>query len=364
MPNTNFQTFHQMGQAINEVVRQATGRDAVQNIDMDHVTVAENHYYHYYEDVTLSAGRVSFTDKVGNTPLEKCVVQIEPVQDLHGYSKPWAGGAGKNKLKPVKDAGQSTTYGGMTVEFNADGSVSVFGTKDAQDGFKRINFGTAHLGAGSYIVTGQNLADPSDKLTLQVMNGNTQIYNMSYSSAQFFSFSLTDEADISINIGFRDGCSLTSPVKMYPMIRLASVTDDTYKPYSNICPITGWTGVNIHVSPTKNAQDGQTYAITFPSEAGTVYGGTLDVTTGTLLVTDGHIASYNGEALPGRWLSDRDVYTEGTVPTTGAQVVYALDNPITYTLTPQEIRTLLGQNKIWADTGNIEVTIKVLKELY
>lgn len=41
MPNTNFQTFHQMGQAINEVVRQATGRDAVQNIDMDHVTVAQ-----------------------------------------------------------------------------------------------------------------------------------------------------------------------------------------------------------------------------------------------------------------------------------------------------------------------------------
>ena len=40
MPNTNFQTFHQMGQAINEVVRQATGRDAVQNIDMDFVTVA------------------------------------------------------------------------------------------------------------------------------------------------------------------------------------------------------------------------------------------------------------------------------------------------------------------------------------
>ncbi|MBQ1571616.1 MAG: hypothetical protein IIZ78_10860 [Clostridiales bacterium] len=40
MPNTNFQTIHQMGQAINEVVRQATGRDAVQNIDMDFVTVA------------------------------------------------------------------------------------------------------------------------------------------------------------------------------------------------------------------------------------------------------------------------------------------------------------------------------------
>ena len=42
MPNTNAQTIHQMGQAINSVVRQATGRDAVGNIDMDFVTVAQN----------------------------------------------------------------------------------------------------------------------------------------------------------------------------------------------------------------------------------------------------------------------------------------------------------------------------------
>ena len=68
MPNTNFQTFHQMGQAINEVVRQATGRDAVQNIDMDHVTVAQNSYY---EEVTASGSIVSFTDRAGNTPLRK-----------------------------------------------------------------------------------------------------------------------------------------------------------------------------------------------------------------------------------------------------------------------------------------------------
>lgn len=42
VPNTNSQTIHQMGLAINAVVRQATGRDVVQNIDMDWVTVAQN----------------------------------------------------------------------------------------------------------------------------------------------------------------------------------------------------------------------------------------------------------------------------------------------------------------------------------
>ena len=35
------------------------------------------------------------------------------------------------------------------------------------------------------------------------------------------------------------------------------------------------------------------------------------------------------------------------------QVVYLLATPITYQLTPQEIRTLLGANNVWADTGDI-----------
>ena len=93
--------------------------------------------------------------------------------------------------------------------------------------------------------------------------------------------------------------------------------------------------------------------IEFPSEVGTVYGGTLDVTSGTLTVTKANIASYDGETLPGAWISDRDVYAEGTTPTTGAQVVYDLATPITYQLTPTEVQMLLGTNNIWADTGEI-----------
>ena len=109
---------------------------------------------------------------------------------------------------------------------------------------------------------------------------------------------------------------------------------------------------------------GSTYDITFPSEAGTVYGGSLDVTTGVLTVDRAQIASYNGETLPGEWISDRDVYAPGTTPTTGAQVVYELSTPITYTLTPQEIRTFLGANNIWADTGDVTVGYKADTKLY
>lgn len=100
---------------------------------------------------------------------------------------------------------------------------------------------------------------------------------------------------------------------------------------------------------------GNTFDITFPSEAGTVYGGTVDLTRGKLVVDRGYIASYDGETLPGAWISSMDVYTPGRTPTTGAQVVYTLASAVEYNLTPQEIEMLKGVNNLWANTGDISV---------
>ena len=44
-------------------------------------------------------------------------------------------------------------------------------------------------------------------------------------------------------------------------------------------------------------------------------------------------------------------------------IVYSLATPVTYTLTPTEIRTLLGINNIWADTGNVTVKYRVDPEV-
>lgn len=105
---------------------------------------------------------------------------------------------------------------------------------------------------------------------------------------------------------------------------------------------------------------GETYTITFPQEAGTVYGADIDLLAGTLTVTMGYIASYAGEELPGAWVSDRDVYAEGAVPTTGAQVVYRLATPVTYSLDEIGFTALEGENNVWGNHG--EVTAGVLKE--
>lgn len=97
---------------------------------------------------------------------------------------------------------------------------------------------------------------------------------------------------------------------------------------------------------------GTTYNVTF-TDQGTVYGGTYDFVSGTLKVTHGCIASYNGETIGTPWLSSYEEYSVGATPTTGAQVVYPLASPQTYTLTPNVINSVLGLNYVWAKTGTL-----------
>ena len=116
---------------------------------------------------------------------------------------------------------------------------------------------------------------------------------------------------------------------------------------------------------TYTAYNGTTYAVSWQDEAGTVYGGNLDLITGVLTVTHGEIDSYNGESINEPWLSSKDVYTEGGTPTTGAQVVYPLTMPITYQLTPVQVQALLGVNNVFNDTnGDTEVTFRETVQKY
>lgn len=408
--NTNFQTFHQMGQAINDFVKQATGRDNVQNIDMEHITVAQNHYY---QDVDVSGRVVSFHAGAAGLPLEKLVVQIEPVQDLHGYDHPWPAGGGKNKLN---NQATSATNNGVTFTVNPDGSVSCSGTSTGTAVFRIYlpplaieediivngcpsggNYSTGYslfVGAsGGASVTPSTSVDQGEGITIpaQYVNQIAQI-----------------------QIIVRPNINMDGKV-FYPMIRLASDTDASYAPYSNICPITGWTAVNVYRAG-QNMEDATVFEITLSVEAGTVYGGTLDVVSGELVVdragvdmgsltwtslltnpswkcftaqvsakargqenficshypfgivymteTDFIISGNNQNS--NIYIRDTRYIDAETFKTAmaGVQLVYKLTTPITYQLTPTEITTLLGVNNIWSDAGDIEVKFKDLKELY
>ena len=99
---------------------------------------------------------------------------------------------------------------------------------------------------------------------------------------------------------------------------------------------------------------GTTATLTLPE---TIYGGTVDAVTGAGSKTWGYIASYNGEPLPGEWISDRDVYSSGTTPATGAQVAYKLATPQPIQATGgQSLPALPGTNTVYTDADSVTVT--------
>ena len=162
------------------------------------------------------------------------------------------------------------------------------------------------------------------------------------------------------------------------------------------------------------AYQGTTIPITFPTPPGTVYGGTLDVTTGELTVdrvavdlgalswtkgstSSGHwrfqvtvsdikmaptaasvvnilCSQYKTGSANDTWVGIKCIAINNTTPRIfvcdesysdaatfkaamdGVTAVYELEEPQTYQLTPQEVQLLAGENNIWADTGSTTLT--------
>ena len=127
-----------------------------------------------------------------------------------------------------------------------------------------------------------------------------------------------------------------------------------YEPYY-IKPFAILTDTTVNISSDNTVENTNSYQIDFPVAAGNVYSAIVYPIEGKLYVTSGHISSYNGETLTTQWWSDRDNYVEGNSPTTGAEVVYALDEEdwIEYDITPTTIPLFYHQNYISVDLGVI-----------
>lgn len=178
--------------------------------------------------------------------LTSLVTTLSPIQSLNGYDSPWVGGAGKNKL-PYPYTESTVKKNGITFTVNSDGSVKVNGTATANTYFHYCSNIITALGlqsGDSMTVTDGVTYDASSAFSrLIYVNNNaglTRIQN---------SYTLNVTADM-VSRGLRYELIVSSGVTVsnkvfYPMIRLASETDATYEPYSNICPISGWDEVNV-----------------------------------------------------------------------------------------------------------------------
>ena len=283
-------------------------------------------------------------------PAEELIVDINPHQDFNGYDHPWAEGQGKNLLPYYEETG---TWRGITFVRDRYGVLTLNGTA-TQD----ASFGSSfYLPVGEYYFSGCQ-ANTDGKVDVYMWetaaSKRMKQWDGTTDSVSDYGRSLDNQIlsqgeDIQYKYTIRIVSGYTcNNVVIHPMIRRRADADGSYVPYSNICPITGNNTINVVINSD-----------TIPIALGrTAYGGTVDVTTGILTVTDALIASYNGESLPSTWISDRDEYSVGGTPTIGAQVVYTLAEPQTYQLTPTQVNLLLKENTISSDGNSMQLSYK------
>ena len=471
---------------------------------------------------TASGAIASFEDGSDLFDYLSCIVDIDPVQDLHGYDKPWVGGAGGNKANVENSTSADFSRSGGTFTNNVTDTRTT-----AQIICQAYNGSTYVVSSGVFTVNdGRYHAEItiSDVITILRLKHN----GLSKDFVIYFPWTMQGTFTVSCSVPKNDPTTVGGLVITDIMI----TTDGTYAPYSpweNLCPITGWTGCEVDVAgvnvwdevwevgsldanganetandrirsknyiavvpnttyyikapygvwfwgydanktfvqrvPSSNSINNTTftvpngikylrfvvrsnygstynndisinypstdtnyhahnpnsavYNITWQDDAGTVYGGTLDVVSGVLTVT--HMGVDLTQGMSGGTISGGYVYYKqltdtpkavpdssiapviseaysairfngigtnvGTVAIRGSngyiyvntggqsiqpvgKAVYELATPTTYQLDPVQVACLLGQNNVWADCGEIEevkykadVQLWVLKKL-
>ena len=311
--------------------------------------------------------------------LEECNIELEPIQDLHGYDYPWVGGAGKNKL----DASSLTWTSGY---LDDDGNLTPSDYSHYSSEIPIKSNQTYTISGSLYYNVAWRIyfRDTTHAWIERTTSLNVSSYTFSTPANCGYIQIQCENAVVLSDVQLEEGNQATS-----------------YAPYSNICPISGHTEVKIDVT-----HDGNTDEVT-QSLGTTVYGGTLDVVSGKLVINkkkrqltgtgevwnksgtyagnfytswqyfpDGagkqnayiwcshaeRVASLSDFAY-GKCYSDNslsiwlgtadmttaqwvqylnDLYTSGNP----VEVCYEVDTPVTIQLTPEQIETFVGENTI------------------
>ena len=385
IPSTDLDTALQSSDIDNTLTVSGKAADAKKT--GDEISGVKNTLSHKADVIydTASGDIASFPDGADGLPVKDLTVAIEPVQDLHGYDYPWPAGGGKNLFnKDAVTTGKRLGASGQELD-DADYYVSEY---------IPVTVGTAYVKNSPTADAYHRFATyASDKSFVRISNSNGITIE-------------TGEAYIRM-------CGLQTELST-TQVEIGT-TATAYAPYSNICSISGWTGCNISHSG-EDTSDPTVITISWQSEAGTVYGGTLELPSGVLTVDragvdmgtltwnlpTGTVTRFNATPNPAiKAASNRSLYiqcscyapnvgggaydpftiynvgndiyvvdgtyesaSDFTTAVTGQIAVYPLATPLVIQLDPVTVTTLLGQNNIWADCGPSTVEYPADTKLY
>ncbi len=325
-----------------------------------------------------SGAIASFSDGADGMPMKSLVVDIDPVQSGSGDPSP-------DNVRPISG------WTGVTVH-RADGE-NLIPNKKVLSG-NRIFFGTdVQSGDNTHSIT---LPVGTYTLSVETADGTTtNLYVAKVGVYEDIAFAYAAKS-LTFTLAETTDCRLWAYKSEYSTVGVGAITQ-----------------FQLELGSTATAYEpynGSTYTIDWQTEAGTVYGGTLDVVSGVLTVdriverptsvtgsqidTYGRCYIYTTGQVALRKELDALAMCDMLATTTAATATFAVNQyggagaiyfisldstydtvakydawlaenkptivlwlatPITYQLTPTEVKSLLGQNHVWADCGDCSV---------
>lgn len=189
---------------------------------------------------TVTGAIVQFVT-VRAAPIKELVVNVDPVQDLHGYDRPWPEGGGDNKLPPAATAETKTASTGFKVTSYADGHYHL--SKTASGASDSVSFdlaNSAEASSGMYFIPKCSISNGS--VTISIRDASNNVIKEAYLGNT--SPTAIGTTGTATKIVFFVAAAVDSiEVDVYPMLGASVLT--SWSPYSNEGPISGWTGANI-----------------------------------------------------------------------------------------------------------------------
>jgi len=393
-----------------EIVDGITGKVEQIDSNTDRIESLEDDRYKPYPTDTVSGSVASFPDGADNIPLKSCIVQIEPVQEGSGDPSP-------DNVRPIS--------GWTGCEVQRTGKNLFGGIAMGQAIVDAVNVpSNTYLGSdedGDYVTfAAGGVID--EKVVFTKFKPNIQ-----YTIILKYKKENINSKNLNIGVRYTDGMFETFIANVPAELQTKAFVTQAGKSVLKLETTYGGSRTFLYYNESGifegvlTADDfapytGQTYPITFPTEAGTVYGGYIDPINGEMVVDramvdlgtwnwtmysvsqgnlfrtpsvanavlqyDGlNIICSNYPTVKASQRQDKTMsigsnnrvdiidsnYSDASAFKTamnGVQLVYELAEPIHYPITPTEIKTLLGQNNIWADTGDTEVTYRADTTLY
>lgn len=170
-------------------------------------------------------------------------VEVEPIQDLNGYSYPWVGGAGKNLLDVSTFSNQS--HLGVDFTKNVDSSGNIWGiyTNHSATADISLTIKEFTLQAGTYRVVGTPSGGGANTYFIRVGKQNDSYICADLGSGE--NFTLSEDTTIRVKINIKSGVDVSNLLFKLMVTTDTSASYNSFAPYTNICPISGRTEIGI-----------------------------------------------------------------------------------------------------------------------